>query len=46
MTPGRIGVLEFFITGLYVTVWLFFMKAFAARYPDSKIAKSLAFIYA
>lgn len=45
MTPGRIGVLEFLITGLYITIWLFFMKAIASRYPDSKCAQALAFIY-
>jgi hypothetical protein len=45
MHACNIGVLEFLVTGLYVTIWLFFAKALASRYPDSACAKALAFIY-
>jgi hypothetical protein len=45
MTPGAIGVVPMAITMGYVAIGFFFIKVFMAHYPDSLIAKALAFIF-
>jgi hypothetical protein len=45
MTPGSIGLVPGLITMGYVAIGLFFVKVFMAHYPDSLVAKALAFIF-
>lgn len=39
------SVLEFLITACYIIIFGFFVRTFAAKYPDSPVSKAFGFIY-
>jgi len=44
MHACNIGVLEFLVTGLYVVIFVFFWRAIAARFSDTKFGQGMAAI--
>lgn len=44
MHACNIGILEFLVTGLYVVIFVFFWRAIAAKFSDTKIGQGMAAI--
>lgn len=45
MPHVHIGIVEFFVTGLYVLIFSFLWRALAARLSDKPLGRAMAAVY-